>query len=311
MTIGKLEEIPLREVWKHEERGFSAWLENNLDSLSNVVGLELTEARREVKAGSFSVDIVAEDGNSNGVIIENQLEATDHDHLGKVLTYLTNLEAKTAIWITSNPRPEHIRAIQWLNETTPDDISFFLVKLTAIRINDSVPAPLFTIIVAPSQISKDFGKQKKDLAERHILRLKFWEQFLDLARKKGVNQLSSRTPSKDHWLAVGSGKSGILYSYSIMITEHALIELYIDVGEKGLNKKYFDELSSQKEKIEESFGKPLIWDRLDEKKASRIKYRIYEGGLRDEDKWQNIQESLLIEMHNFSNAMKPFIAKLK
>lgn len=311
MTIGKLEEIPLREVWKHEERGFSAWLENNLDSLSNVVGLELTEARREVKAGSFSVDIVAEDGNSDGVIIENQLEATDHDHLGKVLTYLTNLEAKTAIWITSNPRPEHIRAIQWLNETTPDDISFFLVKLTAIRINDSVPAPLFTVIVAPSQISKDFGKQKKDLAERHILRLRFWEQFLETAKEKGINQLSGRTPSKDHWLSVGSGKSGLNFNYYVM-RDRAEIDLYIDKGNKEENEDIFDKLSINKENIEESFGKPLIWNKLDEKRASRIKYTIINnGGLRDEEKWREIQEILLIEMENFSNAIKPYIAKLR
>ena len=131
MAIGKLEKVGLRELWKHEERGFSAWLLENLDALSDALGFPLSEPQREVKVGAFEVDLVAEDGKANRVVIENQLEATDHDHLGKILTYVTNLEAKTAVWITKAPRPEHVKAVAWLNETTPDDISFFLVRLDA------------------------------------------------------------------------------------------------------------------------------------------------------------------------------------
>jgi hypothetical protein len=103
MKIGKLEPVPLRELWKHEERGFSAWLAENLQTLADTLGLRLSDAQRAVTAGAFTVDLVAEDDSSGRVIIENQLEATDHDHLGKILTYLTNLDAKTAIWITKNP----------------------------------------------------------------------------------------------------------------------------------------------------------------------------------------------------------------
>src|SRR5262249_7568022 len=117
MSIGKLEKVDLRELWRHVERGFSAWLVDNLDALTEVLGFPLEEPRRDVPAGSFEVDVVAEDENSNLVVIENQLEATDHDHLGKVLTYLTNLDAKRAVWITRSPRPEHVKAVVWLNET--------------------------------------------------------------------------------------------------------------------------------------------------------------------------------------------------
>lgn len=136
-NIGKMERVALRELWKHEERGFSAWLETNLEMLSDAIGVTLSDPQRERLAGNFQVDLVAEDENGDRVIVENQLEATDHDHLGKLLTYLTNLDAKAAIWITSAPRPEHIRAIQWLNETTPDDIAFYLVRLAAYRISGS------------------------------------------------------------------------------------------------------------------------------------------------------------------------------
>src|SRR6266542_4494240 len=116
MPIGKLEKVQIRELWKHEEHGFSAWLTANLDALSDALGFGLAEAQREVRVGAFEVDLVAEDDNGSRVIIENQLEATDHDHLGKILTYLTNLEAKTAVWITKAPRPEHVKAVAWLNE---------------------------------------------------------------------------------------------------------------------------------------------------------------------------------------------------
>jgi hypothetical protein len=112
-NIGKFENVPIRELWKHEERGFSAWLELNLDVLSEAIGASLSEPRRELLAGDFQCDLVAEDENGDRVIVENQLEATNHDHLGKLITYLTNLDAKAAIWISTTPRPEHIRAVQW------------------------------------------------------------------------------------------------------------------------------------------------------------------------------------------------------
>jgi len=145
MAIGKLESVSLRELWKHEERSFSSWLESNIEALSEVLGMSLSPAQREKNAGAFQVDLVAETEDGDVAIIENQLEPTNHERLGKVLTYLTNLEAKTAVWVTSNPRPEHIRAVSWLNEATPADISFYLVRVAAFRIGGSDPAPLFTI----------------------------------------------------------------------------------------------------------------------------------------------------------------------
>src|SRR5690242_1893696 len=123
-SIGKLISVPLREVWANEAYGFSAWLAENIGLLSEAIGIQLTVQEREKAVGSFWVDIVAEDDSGSRTIIENQLEQTDHEHLGKILTYLTNLDAKTAIWVTSQQRPEHTRAIQWLNEATPEDISF-------------------------------------------------------------------------------------------------------------------------------------------------------------------------------------------
>jgi hypothetical protein len=303
-SIGKLEPVALRDLWKHEERGFSAWLENNLDSLSEAIGVSLSDPQRELKAGGFQVDLVAEDDDGNRVIVENQLEATDHDHLGKLLTYLTNLDAKAAVWITSEPRPEHIRAIQWLNETTPDDIAFYLVRLAAYRIAGSDPAPLFTAIVGPSAEAKTFGKQKKELAERHVLRLRFWEQLLARAKEKGVLLHAQRSPSKDSWISAGAGiRSGLSFNYLIWMSEEAAVEFWIDTGDKDENKRIFDGLHAHKAEVEQSFGAPLSWERLDEKRACRVRYVLRQGGLTDsEEKWPEIQNGMIDTMDRLAKA---------
>ena len=307
MKIGKLEHVPLRELWKHEERGFSAWLADNLQILADTLGLRLSDAQRSVTAGSFTVDLVAED-DAGRVIIENQLEATDHDHLGKILTYLTNLDAKTAIWITKNPRPEHVRAVTWLNETTPDDISFYLVQIAAYRIADSQPAPLFTVIAGPSPEGKGFGRQKKDMAERHVLRLKFWESLLSRAKEKGVLTHSSRSPVKNGWIAAGAGKSGLSFNYVIWKEDEGGVELYIDTGDATENKKIFDALYAKKDQIERAFGGPLNWERLDGKRASRIRETIRKGGLSSgETIWPSIQDEMIDAMRRLDKALRPQI----
>jgi len=311
MSIGKLESVPLRELWKHEERGFSAWLEENVDTLSEALDVPLSAVQRERTAGSFQVDLLAEDGDGNLVIIENQLEPTDHDHLGKVLTYLTNLEAKTGIWITSKPRPEHIRAVAWLNEATPVNISFYLVRVAAYRIGDSDAAPLFTIIVAPSAETKDIGRQKKDLAERHVLRLRFWEQLLGRAKQKGVTLHASISPSKENWISTGAGKAGLSFNYTIWLEEKTAVELYIDTGDRDQNKRIFDSLQANKEKIEADFGATLLWERLDERRASRVRFLIRKGGLKDDEtNWAPIQDAMIEAMDRFSKALRPHIQAL-
>ena len=184
MQIGRLEQVPLRELWANEALDFTTWLAENLDFLGETVAMDLSLVEREASAGAFSADILAEDSGGNPVIIENQLERTDHDHLGKLITYLSNLDAKTAVWITSDPRPEHETAVHWLNEVLPADTAIYLVKIEAYRIGDSRPAPSLSIVAGPSLEAKEIGEQKKELAERHILRLEFWEQLLQKASER-------------------------------------------------------------------------------------------------------------------------------
>jgi len=164
MSIGKLEGVELRELWLDEERGFSTWLGNNVDVLSEALGLSLTVEGRDKPVGAFRVDLIARDAGGDRVIIENQLNLTDDDHLGKLLTCLINLDSNVAIWIVKEARPEHVRVVSWLNEISPPNITFYLVEVKAYRIAGSDPAPLFTAIVKPTEESNEVGDDRKKLA---------------------------------------------------------------------------------------------------------------------------------------------------
>ena len=307
--IGKISRVPLRTVWKHEAYDLTQWLQDNIDVLNDVLDLNLSNPEREQSAGTFNIDIVAEDEAGNPVIIENQLEKSDHDHLGKVITYLVAMGAKAAIWIVANPRPEHIAAITWLNESSA--AGFYLLKIEAIQIGDSPPAPLLTVIVGPSEEGKEVGKAKKEMAERYIIREKFWTQLLNNSKQK-TKLHANISPTQHSWLGTSAGKQGLGYNYGLRKNE-AQVELYIDRGkEKGKeNKEIFDQLNSKKAEIEKVYGEGLNWERLEGKRACRISKRITMGGYRDEEeKWPQIHEAMVDSMIRLSKSLKPHIAKL-
>ena len=308
--VGRLERLNLREVWANEAINFTTWLERHLDILSEHIDIDLSALEREKSVGSFSVDIYAEGPNGDMVVIENQLEKTDHDHLGKLVTYLSNLEAKTAIWITSDPRSEHATAINWLNEITPLDVSFFMVKVEAYKIGDSEPAPLFTTICGPSLEAKKVGEQKQKLAGRYLKRLDFWTELLEKARNK-TNLHSNISPSKDNWIMAGAGKSGMGWLYSIIMDE-ALVELFIDRGadRKEEPDEIYEKLLNDREGIEKRFGEALIWDRVEGRRVCRIKSICKIGGLKNEDSWDQIQEDLIDRMVRLEGALREPLSKI-
>ena len=308
--IGKLEKVNLRNVWMNEAKDFTSWLSNNLDMLSDHIDCELSLLEREKRTGSFSADIFAEGPNGETVVIENQLERTDHDHLGKLVTYLSNLEAKIAIWITSYPRPEHITAINWLNEISPADISFFLVKVEAYTIGNSEPAPLFTTICGPSPEAKEIGVQKQDMAERHLKRIEFWKQLLDKAKE--INPLHANvSPSKDNWVTAGAGKSGMGWSYSITMDKGS-VELFIDRGpdKKEETDQIYEMIVKDREKIEEAFGDTLEWGKKEGRRVCRIKSHCTIGGLKHADQWNEIQNDMVDRMKRLENALRPSLKKI-
>ena len=306
--IGKIEKVPLRQIWKHEAHDFTTWLEENLEVLNEVLDFDLSNPSREQSTGNFNVDIVAEDSDGEIVVIENQLEKSNHDHLGKIVTYLSAVGASKAIWIVSEPRAEHVKAISWLNESTSAD--FYLFKIEGIKIANSLPAPLLTKIVGPSEEVKSAGATKKELSERHHLRKEFWE--FHIANIKGKTNLHANlTPNIYSWIGTGSGISGVTYNYSI--GQHdARVELYIDKDKEDGegNKLLFDKLFNEKENIENAFGETLIWERLDNKRASRISFYVDIGGYKDKDKLQIVSDMMIDRMILLEKALSPELKKI-
>ncbi|MCA9469502.1 MAG: DUF4268 domain-containing protein [Nitrospira sp.] len=307
--VQKILRIPLREAFKHEAYDFTKWLQENIDVLNECLDLTLLNAEREAAAGDFSVDLIAEDEQGNKVIIENQLEKSNHDHLGKLITYLVAVDARAAVWIVSHPRPEHVSAITWLNESS--SASFYLVKLEAIRIGESDPAPLLTLIVGPSEETRAVGKAKKEFEERSEVRYDFWSGLLERAKTK-TKLHASISPSRYSWIGTGAGKTGLSFNY--VIWEHqTCVELYIDRGKEreAENKTIFDALYIKKDEIEKQFGSELEWERLDNRRASRIRKTLDIGGLKDSNKWEGIQEGMVNVMIKLETALRPFIQNLK
>lgn len=196
--IGRLEKYPLRSVWEREASSFTPWLSENIEYISELLGFALNVDEVEKQVGRFSADIVAEDPNYGIVIIENQFEKSNHDHLGKILTYIANLNAKIGIWICEDPSQEHINVIDWLNEVSPKDVQFFLIKVEAVKIGESNPAPLFTILSKPEE-SKEIGRLKGKMADRHIKRMEFWSQFLEKCNER-LPLYANRKTTKDNWI---------------------------------------------------------------------------------------------------------------
>ena len=242
-------------------------------------------------------------------MVENQLEKSDHDHLGKLITYSVAIGAKTAVWIVADPRPEHVNAITWLNES--GSANFYLLKIEAIRIGNSSPAPLLTVIVGPSEEGQSVGKTKKDIAERHLIREKFWAGLLEYAKNKAKLHSGVRA-GQNSWISTGAGKYGLGFNYAIRQTE-GQVELYIDRGKEGEeeNQKIFDQLNSHKQEVESSFGETLEWQPLEGKRACRIRKIITIGGYRDDEKWPEIYEQMVDAMVRLEKSIGPFIGKLE
>ena len=274
MNIGKLKEVDIRNLWKHEQYDFSEWLSQseNIKLLDDILGLTLTDITKEAYVGSYRCDIFAKDETSGiKVIIENQLEASNHDHLGKIITYASGLDVEVIVWIVKQAKEEHRSAIEWLNNNTNNNVNFFLIELHAYTIENSVPAPFFEVIEKPNGFIKNskINGEQDNLNKSQSERLEFWNRFNEILIDRG-KPFNVRKATTDHWYDVALGTSEAHVSINLVNKESVVcIDLYIND-----NKELFDSLYSKKDIIENDLGFKLIWDRLDNGKASRIKYKI-------------------------------------
>ena len=304
--IKKITKLSIRDVWRIEE-DFTRWLEKNIDSLNEVLGFDVNIISRGEKVGPFKIDLYGEDRGGNKIIIENQFEETDHTHLGQILTYMTNLEANICIWIAEDPVEEHANVIDWLNETTPDNLSFYLIKIEVIRIGKNSPvSPLFTIIRKPTQEKKQIGKEEKEYAERHLVREKFWTQFIAEINKS--SQICKNiSPTTESWIGISLGMAGVGMNFAVA-RRYARSEVYINRGDKKENKRIFDLLFKIKREIENNFGEKLDWDRMDENVTSTIKCQRDGLNVFNEEDWSKMNKFMLekgIKMHKvFRDAVR-------
>ena len=307
LIIGRLERVLLREVWKHEAYDFTKWLQANIDVLNSALGLSLVNVEREQAAGAFSIDLVAEDENGGKIIIENQLEKSNHDHLGKVLTYLVAMNARAAIWIVAEPRPEHVAAFAWLNDSSSGD--FYLVKVEAVRIGTSAPAPMLTLIIGPSAETEAVSRTNKEFAERHEIRQRWWTQLVALPQAKMHAHI---TPGNYGWIGASTGVRGLGLNYVVMQDECGA-ELYIDRGNGSdmENKAIFDQLSVHRPAIDAQFDGELLWQRLENRRACRIRTLVSGGYRSPEEEWETIQAAQVEAMNRMNASFQPFLKSLK
>lgn len=309
-TIKRIDD--LRSVWKNESSDFTPWLADNLTLLGETLGINLELIETESPVGNYSLDILAEDTDSGDtVVIENQLEQTNHDHLGKLITYTAGKKAKKIIWIVKNARDEHQAAIEWLNENTADGVEFFLLEIQLWSIDDSLPAPKFEIIEQPNNWSKVVSTSKNTPGGAAVqFKYKFWSAFNDYVFKNTnefTKQFHQRKASSDHWYTLSIGSSQ--RSMSLLVntkTNVITIEFTLESGDNK-NKDQFDKLYLHKTEIENNLGKSMDWKRLDDKKVSRILLE-HVCELKDETKWHIFFDWYMEYAVKVFNAFKPFLS---
>lgn len=268
-NLGTLKKITdLRSIWPHEALNFTPWVAENVDLLADDVGLDITVDETESSVGDFNVDIYAsETGTDRKIIIENQLEDTDHDHLGKLITYASGKGADVVIWVVKHAREEHKAAVEWLNNHTDDKIGFFLCEIKLFQIGDSQIAPAFTVVERPNDWTKEIRKTASANSTQQQ-RLEYWQAFNDYAFTDAnfSRIFNKRKPTTDHWMDFSIGSSACHIAVSQIQKRKAVdVELYIND-----DKELFKSLFAHKDEIEKNMEMELEWKELPERKASRI-----------------------------------------
>lgn len=313
MQLGKLEKVPLREAWKHEAINFTNWLAEpeNLQLLSDEIGIDISLIQTEASVGKFSVDILAEEENTNRkIVIENQLESTDHDHLGKIITYASGFDAEIIIWIVKDVRDEHKQAIDWLNENTNEKINFFAINIELWKIENSLFAPKFNIISKPNNWAKALKKSSSSQTSNNISDLKmkqfdFWEGFNEYIDNNN-SKISPRKANPQHWYDIAIGNSKAFISLA-MDTQKNFITCGLFIKD---SKELFHKLYNLKNEIEQELSFKLDWRELPNKKASRILVQNNNFDFSKIDNWDDYYKWLLENAENMKKVFLKYIQKV-
>jgi len=319
--LGQLRKVDLRIVWPSESGDFTPWLATpeNLKLLGDAIGLELELESTEKEVGSFSADILCKDmSTGDWVVIENQLEKTDHTHLGQLFTYAAGLKVSTVVWIAARFTDEHRAALDWLNEITNQRINFFGLEIALWQIADSAIAPKFDVVSKPNDWSRDVvagaSGKRGDLSEAQSLQLRFWSAFRDYALERS-STIKPTKPFPQHWMNMGIGRTGFnlagivsTHDSSTNSNDRQEIRAEVQIYNKE-SKAYFAALREQAATIEEEFGERLTWYSAENVHSCRI-YVRKTVDLSDEADWPNQHKWLLAKLEKLRAVFETRIQQL-
>ena len=313
IELGNIEQVDVREIWEKEDTEFTPWLaeEQNIQKLSLSLGIDLVVVAKEQEVGPFRADILCKDeATENYVLIENQLEKTDHKHLGQLLTYATGLDAVTIVWIAKEFNDEHKETLDWLNKITDDNHNFFGVKIEVIKIEDK-KAPMFNVVSKPNNWARSISTaasklDKSELTERKLKCLEFHTHVCNLINKKGVDKLKIRKARPQHWhtYPVGSSKAHLSH---VVTSRHGEINVEIYFPR---DKSIIEQFMKNKDQIETEFGEKLEWEPLPKKIASRI--ALYRSGdLYKQDQWDEYSNWIIEKLLRFHEVFSKRLSNLE
>jgi hypothetical protein len=310
--LSKLERVPLREAWKHEASDFTPWLAetDNLNALADELGIsELVLVATEHWVGDFKLDILGTDGDDQ-VIIENQLEKTNHAHLGQLIAYAAGVGAKKVIWVAESFRPEHAAALQFLNENTTGDLNFFAVEVELWRIGDSPLAPKFEVVVKPNEWAKSGREQARAAAATtptKQLQQKFWTALVEHLASKAPH-IRPQKPRPQHWLNNSIGRAGFGLNPTANTRDQRLgVELWIPGAQA---KQHFANLLAKKQELETKLGFELDWQELPDAKAVRIASWYPNASIEDEHRWPDYIDWLTQRLVKMDAVLRPIVKAL-
>lgn len=302
--LGTLVPVEPRSLWPDEAGDFTPWIRDNIERIGTALGIRFDTVTSEEPVGRFNADLWGQEEGTSGrsIVIENQLTDSNHDHLGKLLTYGAGLNADILVWVAPRFRDEHLDALKSLNESSVGRRHYFAVQVEVFRIGDSNPAPFFRVLVSPPNWTQQLRPPRSTPSPRMQAYHEFFDSLLTSLKERDANITQMSRVGYQSWLGIPTGRSGYTFVWTFTRGQKFRVELYIDPGDKDRNKQDFEALESQREDIEQELGNGLAWERLEDARASRI--ALYTSGSIDysSDKLNELSEWAIESLLNFRNA---------
>jgi hypothetical protein len=305
-SLGRLALVPPRDVWPHEAHDFTPWLLANADVLSDLLGMELDLEVAEHPVGDFSLDLLGRDvATGQKVIVENQLEVSDHTHLGQILTYAAGTDPTTIVWVAPAFRAEHRAALDWLNTRTDENTRFFGVEIAVVRIGDSEPAPMFKLVAQPNDWEKSVRAAttgNESLSEKEVQYQRFWGRLSDLLQREHPGWSRGTTPPRGSWFSMTTGTRGA--TYYLWFTRAGLAsQLWFEDRDAVVNEQRLAALVERQDAIVSAYGLPLDFEELPGKKSTRVGEVLPGASLSDEERWDEYLAWLLDRQSRLRDAV--------